>query len=65
MALAKAARSAAGASERRIGQPLFEPDIEGSDHIAHDGVEAAKRDELDDTCVAMRIDEPLLHLRRD
>jgi hypothetical protein len=52
-------------SEGRIGQPFFELDIEGGDHIAHDGVKAAKRDELDDAGIAMDFDEPLLHLRRD
>jgi hypothetical protein len=52
-------------SEGRTGQTLFELDIEGGDHIPHDAVEAAKRDQFDDARSAMDFDEPLLHLRRD
>jgi len=48
-----------------IRQPLLELDIEGGDHIAHDGVKAAKHDELDDARIAVGVDEPLLHLCRD
>ena len=41
-------------SERWSGQSFFDLDIEGGNHIAHDAVKAAKRDQFDDTGVAVR-----------
>jgi hypothetical protein len=52
-------------SEGRIGQPIFDLNIKGGDHIAHDGVEATKCDEFDDARIAVDLDEPPLHARRD
>jgi hypothetical protein len=55
----------ASPSEGSLGQALFNPDIEGGDHVAHDGVEPAKYNKLDDAGIAVSVDEAPLDCGRD